>query len=78
MKYSIHNEDIDIQAMVDVMIAELKRIDPTYENAEQHILNIAVQNYIHQIKETGNTEFDRILQKSFNIPNDIEITEVIE
>ena len=78
MKYSIHNEDIDIQAMVDVMIVELKRIDPTYENAEPHILNIAVQNYIHQIKETGNTEFDRILQKSFNIPNDIEITEVIE
>ena len=76
MKYELHNKEANIQAMVDVMIAELKRIDPKYENIEPHILNTLTQNYIHQIKETGNSEFDTILEKTLNIkiPDDEEIS----
>ena len=44
MKYEIFNEEYNIQAMVDVMIKELKRIDPQYENIEPHILNTLTQN----------------------------------
>ena len=77
MKYSIENKECNIQAMVDVMIAELKRIDPSYENAEPHILNIAVQSYVSQIKETGNTEYYDILQRIAKLPEDsVEIQEV--
>lgn len=77
MMYSIENKECNIQAMVDAMITELKRIDPSYENVEDHILNIAVQSYVTQIKETGNTEYYDILQRVFNLPQDsIEIEEV--
>lgn len=77
MKYSIENKECNIQAMVDMMITELKRIDPSYENAEPHILNIAVQSYVSQIKETGNTEYYEILQRVANLPADsVEIQEV--
>ena len=76
MKYEIFNEECNIQAMVDIMVEELKRIDPKYENIEPHILNTLTQNYIHQIKETGNPEFDTILEKTLNIklPDDEEIS----
>lgn len=67
MKYELHNKEANIQAMVDVMITELKRIDPKYENIEPHILNTLTQNYIHQIKATGNSEFENILKQTLNI-----------
>ena len=72
MKYELHNKEANIQAMVDVMITELKRIDPNYESIEPHILNTLTQNYIHQIKSTGNSEFENILKHTLNneIPED--------
>lgn len=76
MKYEIFNEEYNIQAMVDVMIKELKRIDPQYENIEPHILNTLTQNYVLQIKETGNSEFVDLIEKTLNIqiPDDEEIS----
>ena len=76
MKYEIFNQDYNIQAMVDCMVKELKRIDPKYENIEPHILNTLTQNYIHQMEETGNSEFVDLIEKTLNIqiPDDEEIS----